>query len=196
VIVYGFRTPTFDAPHLAAIHRLIGIESQLHEPGTLPPVDIFPILAWVPERFWGNWSSLKAKIRDLNGIIDEFFHRAQERRTRGLKDLFSDMVIEEQSPWPRSDLPFLTKAVVEGGSDTTSLTITTFIHLIAQNIQCAIEAQNEIDSAVGEDRTPTWSDFAQLPSVNALIKETLRYRPITPNSFPHALTQGLLNSFY
>lgn len=105
------------------------------------------------------------------------------------------MLRDEKSPWPHSDLPFLTKAVVEGGSDTTSLTITTFIHLIAQNSLCAVKAQNEIDSVVGEDRTPTWSDFSKLPSVNALIKETLRYRPITPNSFPHALIKGRLHPF-
>jgi cytochrome P450 len=186
VKVYGFRTPTFDAPHLAAIHRLIDIESHLHEPGVLPPVDIFPVLAWVPEWFWGNWASLKAKIRDMNGIYGDFFNKALENGDVP----FSNMLINEKSSWPRSDLPFLTKAVVEGGSDTTSLTITTFIHLIAQNVHCAVEAQKEIDSVIGEDRTPTWSDFSNLPSVNALIKETLRYRPIAPNAFPHALTEG------
>jgi cytochrome P450 len=149
-------------------------------------VDIFPILTWFPERLWGNLASLKAKIRDMNSIYSHFFNRA----LRDGKGFFSNMLLDEKSPWPRSDLPFLTKAVVEGGSDTTSLTMTTFIHLIAQNVHYAVNAQTEIDSVVGDGRTPTWSDFSKLPSVNALIKETLRYRPITPNSFPHALTEG------
>jgi hypothetical protein len=82
---------------------------------------------------------------------------------------------DKKSPQPASDLPFLTKAVAEGGSDTISFTITTFIHLIAQNILFAVKAQNEIGNVFTEDRTSTWSDFSKLPSVNALIMEALRH---------------------
>lgn len=41
-------------------------------------------------------------------------------------------------------------------------------------------AQEEIDSVVGEDRLPSFADRADLPYVNALIKEVLRWK----RSFP------------
>lgn len=37
------------------------------------------------------------------------------------------------------------------------------------------KAQSEIDSVVGHDRLPDWSDQQSLPYVDALVKEVLRY---------------------
>ena len=42
------------------------------------------------------------------------------------------------------------------------------------------KAQAEIDSVVGRDRLPTFSDRDQLPYIRALVKEVLRWKPITP----------------
>ena len=42
------------------------------------------------------------------------------------------------------------------------------------------KAQNEVDSVVGQDRLPTFSDRERLPYVSALIKELFRWNTITP----------------
>lgn len=42
------------------------------------------------------------------------------------------------------------------------------------------KAQAEIDAVVGNDRLPTFSDREQLPYVNALAKEVLRWNSVTP----------------
>ena len=41
-------------------------------------------------------------------------------------------------------------------------------------------AQEEIDRVVGSDRLPTFSDRKDLPYINALAKETLRWESVTP----------------
>lgn len=41
-------------------------------------------------------------------------------------------------------------------------------------------AQNEIDSVVGEDRLPSFADRTDLPYINALIKEVLRWEAVVP----------------
>jgi cytochrome P450 len=41
-------------------------------------------------------------------------------------------------------------------------------------------AQNEIDRVIGNDRLPDLSDRAQLPYVNALCKEVLRWHVAAP----------------
>lgn len=41
-------------------------------------------------------------------------------------------------------------------------------------------AQEEIDSVVGEDRLPSFADRTDLPYINALIKEVLRWEAVVP----------------
>lgn len=41
-------------------------------------------------------------------------------------------------------------------------------------------AQAELDCLVGNDRLPSFEDREQLPYINALVKETLRWNPAIP----------------
>lgn len=42
------------------------------------------------------------------------------------------------------------------------------------------KAQAELDAVVGADRFPTFEDRAQLPYVDAMVKEVLRWNPVVP----------------
>jgi cytochrome P450 len=47
------------------------------------------------------------------------------------------------------------------------------------------KAQDELDSVIGRDRLPTFEDRSMLPFVDAVYKETLRWRPVSPvGGFP------------
>lgn len=46
------------------------------------------------------------------------------------------------------------------------------------------QAQEELDSVVGKDRLVTESDLAQLPFLQAIVKENFRLHPSTPLSLP------------
>ena len=46
-------------------------------------------------------------------------------------------------------------------------------------------AQDEIDRVVGTDRLPTYGVRSSLPIVEAVVRETLRWRPIVPLAVPH-----------
>ena len=51
------------------------------------------------------------------------------------------------------------------------------------------KAQAELDKIVGPDRLPTFEDHSSLRYVNALINETLRWRPIAVlGGTPHSVT--------
>ena len=48
-------------------------------------------------------------------------------------------------------------------------------------------AQEEIDRVIGTERLPTINDRPNLPYVNALIKEVMRWNPAVPlGEFPRA----------
>lgn len=50
-------------------------------------------------------------------------------------------------------------------------------------------AQDELDAVVGRSRTPTPADAPNLPYIQALVKESLRWRPPLPLGIPHATTE-------
>ncbi|KAK7588307.1 hypothetical protein V3481_007334 [Fusarium oxysporum f. sp. vasinfectum] len=67
---YGIRTPSHETPHLVAITKITSQTASLIVPGKLPPVDIFPFLKFVPERFLGNWVTL---CTDLGKASDKLY---------------------------------------------------------------------------------------------------------------------------
>ena len=50
-------------------------------------------------------------------------------------------------------------------------------------------AHAELDAVVGRSRLPTFADLPHLPYIRAIVKETLRWRPISPSSPPHQTTE-------
>jgi cytochrome P450 len=46
-------------------------------------------------------------------------------------------------------------------------------------------AQAEIDRVVGHDRLPTLADRPNLPYLNACLKESSRWAPVSPEALPH-----------
>ncbi|KAG7087817.1 hypothetical protein E1B28_013757 [Marasmius oreades] len=53
------------------------------------------------------------------------------------------------------------------------------------------KAQEEVDRVVGRDRMPTYKDLEpeQMPYLNALLREILRWRGVGPLGIPHRLNQ-------
>ncbi|EEB99153.1 hypothetical protein MPER_01220, partial [Moniliophthora perniciosa FA553] len=48
------------------------------------------------------------------------------------------------------------------------------------------KAHEELDNIVGRNRIPTMEDMEQLPYIQAIVKETMRWRPVAPIGVPHA----------
>ena len=51
------------------------------------------------------------------------------------------------------------------------------------------KAQMEIDRVVGMDRLPSFADRPNLPYVDAVVKEVLRWNPVVPLGLPHVTIQ-------
>ena len=55
------------------------------------------------------------------------------------------------------------------------------------NPEAQRRGQAELDSVVGRDRLPNFTDRDALPYVNAIVKELLRWHPATPMGVPHRI---------
>ena len=54
-------------------------------------------------------------------------------------------------------------------------------------------AQQEIDAVIGTDRLPTIADRKDLPYIGALVKEVLRWNPVTPLGAYYTYIQSLIS---
>jgi hypothetical protein len=63
--------------------------------------------------------------------------------------------------------------LLEGGSETSSSVLQTFVLAMVMFPDAQRKAQDEIDRVVGPDRTPRIEDMENLPYVRALVDEVI-----------------------
>jgi len=80
-------------------------------------------------------------------------------------------------------------SMYSAGTDTTVGAIKTFLVAMLLYPDIRRKAQDELDSVVGRERLPTFEDRPGLPFVDAICKEVLRWRPVSPLAIPHAVTE-------
>lgn len=96
-VLYGKRAPRFETPETKAFFDVEHQWSLILEPGATPPVDILPILKFIPER-WAKWKRDAKRIRKLQralyfGLLDE----TAERVRRGQQnDSYMEGVLARQ----------------------------------------------------------------------------------------------------
>jgi len=81
--------------------------------------------------------------------------------------------------------------LIEGASETTSSFLQTLVLALVNFPDAQRLAQEEIDHVIGDERAPTLDDIEKLPYMQAVIKETHRWRPVAPLAIPHASIEDL-----
>ncbi|CZR58813.1 related to O-methylsterigmatocystin oxidoreductase [Phialocephala subalpina] len=192
-LLFGVRTPRVDTPHITKLYNMMEAWSKVMETGNTPPIDIIPALNYIPESFLGDW---KSRARDVSKVMNQLYAQYLDivirRREKNIhKDSFMDRVLDqnEKLEFNRHQLYFLGGVMMEGGSDTSSSIIIAFIHAMTRWPKVMRKAQTEMDEVVGEDGTPRWEDYDNLPYVAATVKEVMRWRPVVPLAFPHCLAE-------
>jgi cytochrome P450 len=193
-LIYGIRTKNTEVKHMGELYEVMEKWSSVMETGATPPVDLVPWLKYVPEWMLGNWKSRAREVsRGMNGLYARLTDRVLKRRKEGVKlESLLDYILDQapEVELSRHELNFFGGTIMEGGSDTTSSMILAFIHAMIKYPDVQKMAQDEIDRVLGGSRSPKWSDYAELPYVSQVVKETMRWRPVTPLSVPHATNAG------
>lgn len=87
--------------------------------------------------------------------------------------------------------------VYGGGSDTTVSAIYSFFLAMMLYPDVQKKAQEEIDRVTGGERLPEMKDREQLPYVEAILKEVLRWNPVAPMGLPHAASEdGVFRGYF
>ncbi|KAA1473597.1 cytochrome P450 [Dentipellis sp. KUC8613] len=161
------------------------------EPTAHPPVDVFPILKYVPER-WARWKFLVREVRALQrrlyfGLIEGCERRVATQEPNG--SFMEDVVAHlDDLGIDREAATYLCGIMMEAGTETTATFILHFLLMMVNHPEVQMKAQREVDNVVGEDRAPILEDFESLPYVQAVVSEVFRMRPPLHLCLPHYTT--------
>ncbi|KAK1222893.1 hypothetical protein PQX77_014315 [Marasmius sp. AFHP31] len=187
-ITYGYNLRRTDDPYLKLMVRAAegGLAAATH--GSFW-VDYFPVLRHVPTWFPGAgfkrkaskwkqafsdlkeepWNWVKQAV-DEGSIEPSFVTRSIQRLSITLgEDSNSEAAIKNCAA-----MAYL------AGEDTIVAAILTFILAMSLHPELQIRAQEELDMVIGSRRLPDFDDQNDLPFVDALIQETLRWNPGSP----------------
>ncbi|KAG2136722.1 cytochrome P450 [Suillus clintonianus] len=156
-------------------------------PAAMMLMETFPFLLQLPSWFPGaifKRASVKC-IQAGHDVKEIPFQHVKERMVnffpRRSFIVFS-VIRNGESPgfrWPIIiNLPFI---------QTISL-LRVFLLAMVLNPEVQGKAHAEINRVVGKNRLPDFNDRPALPYVEAVLRETLRWHPVTPFGVPHATT--------
>ncbi|RFU29332.1 hypothetical protein B7463_g6997, partial [Scytalidium lignicola] len=193
-VVWGHRGAKFDSFWAHAVYDAMDNYSVSLEPGANPPVDEFPFLRYIPDRFayWKRRARLSYKCMD--DTWNEARRRVDIRRAKGIKrDSIIDAILdgEKHNDVKITDhqMNHFLGVLVEGGADTTASSTLTSLMYLALHPEFQAKARKELDEICGTERIPMWSDFPRLPYINCLIKEAMRIHPVLPLGVPHRVSR-------
>lgn len=200
-VAYGHRIDSLKAQVIKDRFRFMHFQASLNVPGKYL-AETFPILAKIPSwlaRWKEDVQSMGAQEAAANlGLLHLVKQEMSAAQSRGTPDDVPDSLtkllleLREIEPIPLSEthLSYVPASLFGAGSDTTASTICSAVLALVSHPGVLKLAQAELDSLLGLDRTPIFTDEANLPYLRAICKETLRWRPVAVlGGTPHASTQ-------
>ncbi|KAL0959316.1 hypothetical protein HGRIS_014578 [Hohenbuehelia grisea] len=171
-------------------YRLIKT-SQAYTGAALRPgrwlVNKYPILklvpAWLPGASFQRWAREGKALYET--LTHEPFLKVKERMSAGIAELSfvrNCLQLRHSGDVKCDERLALTTAgsILNAASETTSSAMLTLIHALAADERLQARAYEEIKTAVGAERLPSLNDRSQLPFINALLLEVLRFNPPIP----------------
>ncbi|KAG1750818.1 cytochrome P450 [Suillus lakei] len=210
-VTYGYDPASAKDPFVVKVNRFIHIFSKALSPEHAALIGMIPFLQYLPSWFPGGrykrWAGeCRGLARDiLNDPIDYvkvemvMLFRWRDDATVPCQRSLDRYATKDDTVTVEDEE--VIKAVVGtsflGGSETTDSTLSVFLLAMILHPEVQIKAQEEIDRVVGDSRLPDFSDREQLPYIEAVYLETLRWRTTVPLNLPHTTnTSDIYNGYY
>ncbi|KAF7372756.1 Steroid 17-alpha-hydroxylase/17,20 lyase [Mycena sanguinolenta] len=175
---FGLHCPTGQEPDLKEALTCLEQFMSLSTPSAsimnfLPFLDIIP--GPMP---WRNRAQTYRKREDA--LYDKLITRAVSGEASGMNTWAAAFAREDKREGDQRQLM--------NQFTLTAISMHTFILACILYPEWIPRAQREIDAVVGEDRLPSFKDRPHLPFVEAIMRETLRWRPAVRFGLPHQST--------
>ncbi|KAL3734080.1 hypothetical protein ACJRO7_023434 [Eucalyptus globulus] len=171
--------------------------------GTFTVADALPFLRWLDLGGHEKTMMRIAKESDtiLSGWLEEHKKNSKSSSENRSDRDFIDVMLSTIKGMEVGDFDADTVikgtllAIMAGGTDTTSVTLTWAVSLLLNNFHVLKKTQEELDTQIGE-RHVKESDIANLTYLHAIVKETLRLYPAGPLAAPHVSTEDCIINGY
>lgn len=162
-------------------------------------VDTIPALNYLPDVL----APFKREGKRLHALELGLFRELLEDtraavRASTVAPSFARTFVLEQEKFQLSDDEgaYALGTLFEAGSGTTAAAMMSFCLAMTLYPEWQKPMWEEVDRVCG-DRLPEFEDIPQLPTVRAVIKEVLRWRPVTAGGVPHQLIRDdVYNGFF
>ncbi|KAJ7708746.1 cytochrome P450 [Mycena rosella] len=154
----------------------------------IPPLQHLP--SWFPGAGFKN--TAKAWAETLHQMVEQPFQFVKEQMAAGTAEnslVYNLLDGKDVSSEEEFDVKWLAASLYSGGADTTVAAIYAFFKAMTLYPDVQAKAQREIDSVIGNDRLPGFSDKDKLPYTTALALEVFRWHSVTPTGVPHRVTE-------
>ncbi|THU97366.1 cytochrome P450, partial [Dendrothele bispora CBS 962.96] len=138
-------------------------------------VNQIPALKYIPDWFPG--ARFKRQAKQWRECAEAQGTAKSSIASRLLSSMDED---DPKTPQEEQVLRNVLATIYVAGGDTTVAVIENFILGVVQSPEILKKGQKVVDDAIGTDRLPDFRDQKSIPYVDALMKEILRWRPITP----------------
>ncbi|KAL1753731.1 cytochrome P450 [Schizophyllum commune] len=208
-VAYGIDVSDKDDPHVSEAEKALKILLAATTADNFL-VNVIPSLKYVPEWFPGG--DFRRQGREwrafLMNAIDRPFQEVKQDTVRCPSVGPDSLQRTDASPKPSFTSLALEQgvddevirdtagALYHAGTDSTVVALLHFTLGMLDNPQAQKRAQEELDAVLGPSKTPDGApgqlpDLSyepRLPFVTAIVRESLRWMPVTPLAIPHAYT--------
>ncbi|EIN05557.1 cytochrome P450 [Punctularia strigosozonata HHB-11173 SS5] len=197
-VVYAIETAEENDEYINKAEEALQTLSLAGNP-TAYLVNTFPWLKYIPNWFPG--AQFKRQAARWRQIAYEFVtnplnHVKEEMRRGTARPSMALSLLEELADVPQEERAQRERIVANvaaiaygGGADTTISALNTFFLAMAMHPGVVKRAREELDSAVGTQRLPTFEDEEHLPYITAICKEVMRWQTVTPLAVVHSSVQ-------
>ncbi|KAH7920036.1 cytochrome P450 [Leucogyrophana mollusca] len=197
--VYCYETTGRDDPFVETVKRTMDLIVEATSPEKAAILGAMPWLLRLPSWFPGATFKRGAIIcqQATKEMIDTPFKHMSDGMASGV--VGSCMATESLKRFTDEDGSSQWETAIKdacatafgAGSETTYATMLVFVLAMVLNPEVQELAQAEIDLVVGSDRLPDFGDRSSLPYVEAVLRETLRWHPVSPLAgIPHVATES------
>ncbi|KLO11753.1 cytochrome P450 [Schizopora paradoxa] len=185
------------------VEQAVSLFSISAAPGSFL-VNVVPFLKYIPEWFPGAaFQKLAKRGRTFSQAMLNNPHDVTKSEVlKGIarpsmtSELIGDNIGEKGEILDEDVISRVTGAVYAGGADTSVSTLLTFLIAMMLNPDAQNRGQEELDRVIGSERMPTFDDQENLPFVNAICLEAMRWAPVAPMGGPHASTSDDIYNGY
>ncbi|PIA63864.1 hypothetical protein AQUCO_00201292v1 [Aquilegia coerulea] len=159
----------------------------MEEAGKPNLADFFPLLR--PFDPQGIKKRTANYFRKLDNIFDRVIDQRLQSKDKNLSNDVLDTLLhhiqEDGSKLPHINIKSILKDLFIAGTDTTTVTLEWAMAELLCNPDIIEKARLELKQTIDKQKHIEESDIAQLPYLQAIVKETMRLYPSVPLLIPH-----------